>query len=86
MGSRGNTRTLRRRGAGRIAAIGAVVVSLVATALVLGPAGPARAADCTDVWGGTGTSSDPWLITNDADLLAIDACLDAGNTTAGLYF
>ena len=84
--SRGNETRRRRRGAGRIAAVGAVVVSLVATALVFGPAGPARAADCTDVWGGTGTSSDPWLITNDADLVAIDACLDAGNTTAGLYF
>ena len=43
MGSRGNTRTLRRLGAGRIAAIGAVVVSLVATALVFGTAGPASA-------------------------------------------
>ena len=43
MGLRGITRTLRRRGAGRIAAVGAVVVSLIATALVFGTAGPASA-------------------------------------------
>jgi len=43
VGLRGNTRPLRRRGAVRIAAVGAVVVSLIATALVFGTAGPVRA-------------------------------------------
>ena len=63
-----------------------MVVSLVATALVFGPAGPARAAACTDVWTGTGTSGDPYLITSRADLVAIDTCLQAGNSAAGLVF
>jgi hypothetical protein len=86
VGLRGNTRSLRRMGAGRIAAVGAVVVSLVATALVFGPVGPVSAAACTGAWSGNGTLATPFLITSRADLEAIDTCLNNGDDTTGQYF
>jgi len=82
----GNLTTKRRMGAGRIAAVGGVVVSLVATALVFGPTNPAKATPCTDVWTGTGTSGDPFLITSRADLVAINTCLQGGNSGIGQFF
>ena len=76
----------RPRRATRIAMGGVVTVVLVAGALVFGPAGPASAVACSGPWSGTGTSGDPFLVKTRADLVAIDTCMTAGNSTAGLVW
>ncbi len=78
-------RSTRSRG-GRGLLVGLIAISLALGVVIALPNSPASAAPCTDVWSGTGTSGDPYLITSRADLVAIDTCLQGGNSAAGLYF
>jgi hypothetical protein len=61
-------------------------MALPAAVLTFLPASPASATPCTDVWTGTGTSGDPFLITSRADLVAINTCLQGGNSGLGQFF